>query len=220
MNDLTIVLGNKNYSSWSMRPWLALKQTGAAFKEIVIPLDQPGTRESILRHSPSGKVPALIHDGRTVWESLAICEYLAELYPNAGLWPADRAARAHARAVASEMHGSFAALRQHLPMIVRRQYPAKPLPADVQENVNRVQAIWQDCRKRFGEAASGPFLFGGFTNADAMFAPVVTRFHTYQVALTEGAAAYVKAVRDWPAMREWAEAARNEPWILAKYEPD
>ncbi|MSP88321.1 MAG: glutathione S-transferase family protein [Alphaproteobacteria bacterium] len=218
MTDLTIVLGNKNYSSWSLRPWLALKQTGAAFKEIVIPLDQSQTRESILRHSPSGKVPALIHDGRTVWESLAICEYLAELYPAAGLWPADRTARAHARAVASEMHGGFAPLRQHLPVIVRRQYPPRELPADVQENVNRMQAIWQDCRKHFG--AGGPFLFGSFTNADAMYAPVVTRFHTYQIGLTEGAADYVKAMRAWPAMQEWAEAARNEPWIHSKYEPD
>lgn len=218
MTDLTIVLGNKNYSSWSLRPWLALKQTGAPFKEVVIPLDQPTTRESILRHSPSGKVPALINDGQTVWESLAICEYLAELFPAAGLWPADQAARAQARAVASEMHGGFVPLRQNLPMIVRRQYLPRELPAEVQEDVNRIQAIWQECRKHFG--AGGPFLFGGFTNADAMFAPIVTRFHTYQVDLTEGAADYVKAMRAWPAMQEWAEAAGNEPWILSKYEPD
>jgi glutathione S-transferase len=220
MSDLTIVLGNKNYSSWSLRPWLALKQTGAAFEEVVVPLDQAQTREEIMRHSPSGKVPALIHGTLTVWDSLAICEYLAELFPAAGLWPADPTARAVARSAAAEMHSGFLPVRQHLPMIVRRQYPPRPLAPEVQDGVNRIQAIWLDCRTRFGTKADGPFLFGAFTNADAMFAPVVSRFRTYQIDLTTDAAAYVKAVWAWPAMQEWAEAARREPWILTKYETD
>jgi len=219
MSEITIILGNTNYSSWSLRPWLALKQTGAVFKEVVIPLDQPETRESILRYSPSGKVPALIHGSVTIWESLAIAEYLHEQYPAAKLWPEGPAVRAVARAVSSEMHAGFQPLRQHLPMIVRRQYPARPLPPEVQDNVNRITAIWRDCRARFGTAGE-PFLFGAFGIADAMFAPVVTRFCTYQVELPADAAAYVKAVWEWPAMQEWAEAARKEPWINTKYEKD
>jgi glutathione S-transferase len=220
MPDFTIVLGNKNYSSWSLRPWLALKQTGASFEEVVIPLDEPQTKEQILRHSPSGKVPALIHGSVTVWDSLAICEYLAEQFPAAGWGRADPAARAGARPVSAEMHSGFLPLRQNLPMIVRRTYPAKPLPPDVQDNVNRITAIWLDCRARFGSKAEGPFLFGPFTIADAMFAPVVTRFRTYSVDLTSDAAAYVKAVTETPAMQEWIEAAKREPWINTKYETD
>ncbi|MBM3597018.1 MAG: glutathione S-transferase family protein [Alphaproteobacteria bacterium] len=220
MPDFKIVLGNKNYSSWSLRPWLALKQTGAAFDEIVIPLDEPQTKEQILRHSPSGKVPALVHGSLTVWDSLAICEYLAEQFPAAGLWPVDPAARAVARSAAAEMHSGFVPLRQALPMIVRRTYPAKPLAPDVQENVNRITAIWLDCRTRFGSKAEGPFLFGAFSIADAMYAPVVTRFRTYSVDLTSDAAAYVKAVWETPSMQEWIEAAKREPWINTKYETD
>lgn len=221
MADITIYLGNKNYSSWSLRAWLALKQTGVAFDEVVIPLYEAGSSAEIRRFSPSGRVPALRHDGTLVWDSLAICEYLAELFPGAGLWPVDRAARAVARSVSAEMHAGFPDLRQNLPMDLSRHQPHRSRVAAAQGDIDRVTAIWRDCRERFGRhGASGPkdgsrdFLFGGFSIADAMFAPVVSRFRTYGVALDPISAAYADAVWNWPAMREWAAAAEAEPWII------
>jgi glutathione S-transferase len=216
MADIKIYLGNKNYSSWSLRPWLALKQTGAEFDEELIPLGEANTRSTILRYSPSGRVPALIRGGLTVWDSLAICEYLAESFPAARLWPADPAARAVARAVSAEMHSGFAALRNHLPMNMRSSFPNRGVTPEVQADINRVTAIWRDCRKRFG--AGGPFLFGTFTNADAMYAPVVSRFRTYRVELEEEAQAYADAVWALPALQEWLTAARNEPMIIESAE--
>jgi glutathione S-transferase len=216
MARFTIVLGNKNYSSWSMRPWLALKAVGEAFDEVVVPLDQPQTREQILRHSPSGRLPALIDGALTVWDSLAIAEYLAEQFPKAKLWPENREARAVARAAAAEMHSGFTALRQNMPMNVRSSFPGRGRAPGVQEDVNRLTALWRDCRKRFGE--DGDLLFGHFTVADAMFAPVVSRFRTYQVALEEDAQRYCDAVWALPQMVEWVEAARHEPMIIEKYE--
>jgi glutathione S-transferase len=216
MADITIYLGNKNYSSWSLRPWLALKQTGAAFTEELIPLSEAATRSTILRYSPSGRVPALKHNGLTVWDSLAICEYLAEAFPKVHLWPKDKAARAVARAVSAEMHSGFAALRNHLPMNMRSSFPNRGVTPDVQADINRVTAIWRDCRKRFGEG--GPFLFGGFTNADAMYAPVVSRFRTYKVELEAEAQAYTDAVWALPALQEWLTAAKNEPMIIENAE--
>jgi glutathione S-transferase len=216
MADITIYLGNKNYSSWSLRPWLALKQTGAAFTEELIPLSEAATRSTILRYSPSGRVPALKHNGLTVWDSLAICEYLAEAFPKVHLWPKDKAARAVARAVSAEMHSGFAALRNHLPMNMRSSFPNRGVTPDVQADINRVTAIWRDCRKRFGEG--GPFLFGGFTNADAMYAPVVSRFRTYKVELEAQAQAYADAVWALPALQEWLTAAKNEPMIIESAE--
>jgi len=216
MADITIYLGNKNYSSWSLRPWLALKQTGAAFAEELIPLSEAATRSTILRYSPSGRVPALKHNGLTVWDSLAICEYLAEAFPKVHLWPKDKAARAVARAVSAEMHSGFAALRNHLPMNMRSSFPNRGVTPDVQADINRVTAIWRDCRKRFGEG--GPFLFGGFTNADAMYAPVVSRFRTYKVELEAEAQAYTDAVWALPALQEWLTAAKNEPMIIESAE--
>ncbi|HEX3499002.1 MAG TPA: glutathione S-transferase family protein [Stellaceae bacterium] len=216
MADITIYLGNKNYSSWSLRPWLALKQTGAEFAEELIPLSEANTRSTILRYSPSGRVPALTHGGLTVWDSLAICEYLAETFPAAQLWPADLAARAVARAVSAEMHSGFAALRNHLPMNMRSSFPNRGVTPEVQADINRITAIWRDCRKRFGEG--GPFLFGGFTNADAMYAPVVSRFRTYRVELEEEAQAYADAVWALPALQEWLTAAKNEPMIIESAE--
>jgi glutathione S-transferase len=216
MADIKIYLGNKNYSSWSLRPWLALKQTGIEFDEELIPLSEPTTRSTILRYSPSGRVPALIHNGLTVWDSLAICEYLAESFPAAQLWPADAAARAVARAVSAEMHSGFAALRNHLPMNMRSSFPNRGVTPEVQADINRITAIWRDCRKRFGEG--GPFLFGGFTNADAMYAPVVSRFRTYRVELEEEAQAYADAVWALPALQEWLTAAKNEPMIIESAE--
>jgi glutathione S-transferase len=217
MADLTIHLGNKNYSSWSLRPWLVLKRTTVAFDEVVIPLYQPGSRETILKYSPSGKVPALHHGGVTVWESLAICEYLAESFANFELWPNDPPARAVARAVSAEMHAGFAALRQYLPMNIRSSFPGRGVTPEVQSDINRIMAIWRDCRARFGEGR-GEFLFGGFTIADAMFAPVVTRFRTYKLELERDAEAYCDTIMAMPAMQEWVAAAKNEPMIVEEYE--
>jgi glutathione S-transferase len=217
MADLTIYLGNKNYSSWSLRPWLALKRTGAQFDEVVIPLDQPTTRATILKYSPSGRVPVLLHGDFAVWDSLAICEYLAERFPDARLWPADGAARAVARSASAEMHSGFAALRQHLPMNIRSSFPGRGVTPEVQADINRIMALWRDCRTRFGEG-NGEFLFGGFTIADAMYAPVVSRFRTYKIELEREAEAYCEAIMALPAMQEWAAAARNEPMIVEEFE--
>jgi glutathione S-transferase len=216
MADFTIYIANKNYSSWSLRAWLMLKHTGAAFEEEVIPLDEATTRANILRHSPSGKLPALRHGDEVVWESLAIGEYLAELFPKAQLWPKSAKARAVARAVSHEMHSGFAALRSHLPMNLRSSFPNRGVTPEAQADINRVAAAWRDCRKRFGEG--GDFLFGHFTIADAMYAPVVSRFRTYKIGLEEEAQRYADLVWAMPAMQEWAAAARNEPMIIERFE--
>ena len=217
MAEMTLCIGNKNYSSWSLRAWLVLKATTVAFEEVVIPLDQPTTRETILKYSPSGRLPVLKHGDLSVWESLAIAEYLAEAFPTFNLWPKDQAARILARAVSAEMHAGFAALRQHLPMNIRSSFHDREITPEVQADINRIMAIWRDCRMQYGEA-SGEFLFGGFTIADTMFAPVVTRFRTYRIELEREAQAYCDAVMALPAMQEWAAAARNEPMIIEKYE--
>jgi len=217
MAEMTLCIGNKNYSSWSLRAWLVLKATTVAFEEVVIPLDQPTTRETILKYSPSGRLPVLKHGDLSVWESLAIAEYLAEAFPTFNLWPKDQAARILARAVSAEMHAGFAALRQHLPTNIRSSFHDREITPEVQADINRIMAIWRDCRMQYGEA-SGEFLFGGFTIADAMFAPVVTRFRTYRIELEREAQAYCDAVMALPAMQEWVAAARNEPMIIEKYE--
>jgi glutathione S-transferase len=211
----TIVLGNKNYSSWSMRAWLALELTGAPYEEVVIPLEQPETAEQIRRHSPSGRVPVLLDEGVTIWDSLAICEHLAERHPSAGLWPRDPAARAIARAASAEMHSSFQALRAVMPMNIRLHRPKPAIPADVAADVARIRALWRECRARAG---GGEFLFGPFTIADAMFAPVVARFRTYGVALEGREAAYADAVWSHAAVQRWVAAARAEPFVVPKYD--
>jgi glutathione S-transferase len=216
MADFTIYIGNKNYSSWSLRGWLMLKQSGASFEEVVIPLRETQTRTTILRHSPSGRVPALERGELVIWESLAIGEYLAERFPDAGLWPADAAARAVARAVSAEMHAGFAALRSHLPMNMRSTFAGRSVTPEAQADINRITALWRDCRKRFGQ--DGQFLFGQPTIADAMYAPVVSRFRTYKVALDEEAQRYADAVWAWPPLQEWAAAAGNEPMIIEEFE--
>ena len=215
---LKLVIGNKNYSSWSMRPWIGLKAVGIAFDEDVISLYVDGSREQILKHSPSGKVPVLIDGDVHVWESLAILEYAAEKYPNAGLWPSDPAARAHARAISTEMHAGFAALREECGMNLWRPPAKKALSADAQANIARVQAIWTDCRARFG--TGGPFLFGRFGIADAMYAPVVSRFETYAVDVSAVVAAYMRAMTALAAWQEWRRAALRETWVIPKFEPD
>jgi glutathione S-transferase len=215
---LRLVIGNKNYSSWSMRPWIAMKATGIAFDETLIPIYVPGSKEKILAVSPAGKVPVLIDGDVHVWESLAILDYLAERFPQAGLWPADQAARAHARAVSAEMHAGFVPLRRHCPMNMWRPVKKRDLPPDVVANVQRIDALWTDCRRRFG--TGGPFLFGAFGAADAMYAPIVSRFHTYGVEVREAARAYMQAVMALPAWAEWRAAALKETWLLAEDEVD
>jgi glutathione S-transferase len=215
---LHLTIGNKNYSSWSLRPWLALKVAGIPFAETVIPIYVPGSKEKFLERSPAGKVPILQDGPVTVWESLAILEYLAEQFPAAGLWPRDSAARAHARAIASEMHAGFQPLRRQCPMNMWRPVKKLELSAETAANAARIDAMWADCRARFG--AGGPFLFGGFTAADAMYAPVVSRFHTYAVAVGAASAAYMDAVMALPAWREWHAAAVVEEWVLAEDEVD
>ena len=212
MSDLLIVLGNKNYSSWSLRPWLALKATGQPFREEIIWLYKPGSKERILQHSPAGKVPVLKDGALVVWESLAICEYLAERFPTAKLWPDDRAARAVARSVATEMHGGFAGLRRDLSMDIRARIADRVPAADAQADIARIIEIWRDCRSRYG--AGGPMLFGRFSIADCMYAPVVTRFVTYGVALDPVCSAYRDAVMALPAMQEWIAAARAEAEVI------
>ena len=210
MSDLTLVIGNKSSSSWSLRPWLALKQIGVPFKETLIPLRQPESKAEILRHSPAGRVPVLLHGEFIVWDSLAICEYLAETWPDAGLWPADRGARVLARSISAEMHSGFAELRKHMSMDVTAKHPGEGRTPEVLAEIERITQLWRDARARFG--ADGPFLFGHFSNADAMYAPVCTRFDTYGVELDEVSQAYVSTVLSLPAMREWYAAGAAEPW--------
>jgi glutathione S-transferase len=206
----TLVIGNRNYSSWSLRPWLALRHAGLAFSEIRIALSQPDTPLNIARHSPSGRVPCLIDGALTIWDSLAICEYAAEQVEPGLLWPREKAARARARAVTAEMHSGFAALRSHMPMDIRSHHPAKGAAAqqraDVATDIERIRAIWSDCLATSG----GPWLFGDFSIADAFYAPVVTRFATYQVPLADGLAAYSDQMLGLPLLREWSELARAE----------
>lgn len=204
MAQRTLVIGTKRFSSWSLRPWLALKQAGLAFDEVEIALRQPDTKAKILVVSPSGKVPALVEGDLTVWDSLAICDYAAEQVPS--LWPSDPAARAVARAVTAEMHAGFQALRQHLPMDMLLSEKKTDIPADAAADIARVQAIWADCRARFG--AGGPFLFGRFSIADAFYAPVVSRLTSYQVEVTPVSAAYMAAIWALPAMQAWRAAAK------------
>lgn len=214
---LRLVMGNKNYSSWSLRAWLGLRMSGLAFEETVIPMDGETWERERGSRAPSGLVPCL-HDGDLeIWESLAILEYVAEKAPEARLWPADPAARAVARAVSCEMHAGFRALRSAMPMNVRHSLPGRGREPGVEADIARITEIWRDCRQRFGRSGAldeAPFLFGEFSAADAMFAPVASRFTTYEVELDPVSRNYVAAVMALPAMAEWIEAARAEPWII------
>jgi glutathione S-transferase len=201
---LHLTIGNKNYSSWSMRPWFAMKF--ADFKE------------RLSKISGAGKVPVLVDGEVRVWESLAILEYLAETIPAARLWPTDAVARAHARAIANEMHAGFLPLRRQCPMNMWRPIKKMALNAEAAANLARIDAMWSDCRARFG--AGGPFLFGTFTAADAMYAPVVSRFHTYAVEVGAASRAYMAAIMALPAWAEWTAAAVKEEWVLPEDEPD
>jgi len=208
MSRLQLVIGTKRYSSWSLRPWLALKQAGLPFDEVKITLRQPDTKAQILQHSPSGKVPLLKDGGLLVWDSLAICEYIAEMACAVPLWPESRGTRAQARSVAAEMHSGFTGLRQHLPMDLAQRIEMPQIPEEAKPDIERIQALWNDCRTRYG--AGGDFLFGRWSIADAMYAPVATRFHTYGVALDPVSQAYVDATMALPALQEWIAAAQDD----------
>lgn len=216
MAELVLVIGNKAYSSWSMRPWLLMKHAGIAFREIRIPLYSEDWRQSISQYSPSGKVPALIDGDVTIWDSLAIAEYLAEKFPDEQLWPRDAAARACARAVSAEMHAGFQALRAQMPMNVRRKFRGKGHSAEVLKDVARISALWQDCRTRFG--GGGSFLFGKFCIADAMYAPVVSRLLTYAVKVDSESADYIHAVSTLPSFQAWVSDAQHETEVIVDYE--
>ena len=214
---LKLVIGNKNYSSWSMRPWLALRAKNIAFEEIFIPLyTNQADKDRLLSVSRSGKVPALIDGDVTVWDSLSIIEYLAERFPEAGLWPEDRTARAHARSISAEMHSGFMALRNECGMNLHRPIRAVALSADAQANVARIQEIWADCHARYGK--NGPFLFGTFSGADAMFAPVVHRFRTYAIPVAKDAQPYVDAMMSLAAFQEWTRDGLAETLVIERLE--
>ena len=203
---MKLIIGNKNLSSWSLRPWLLLKQAGIAFEEVIIPLRQSDSEQRILVHSPSGKVPCLIDGDITIWDSLAIAEYTAERHSE--LWPADNKARAVARSVSAEMHSGFTPLRTHMQMDVTKRAPNEGRTPEVKQDIARITAIWNDCQARYG--GSGEFLFGRFSIADAMYAPVCFRFQTYGIEPTDAAGAYMKTMLALPAMREWQAAAVAE----------
>ena len=214
---LKLVIGNKNYSSWSMRPWLALRANNIAFDEVFIPLYAgDADKKRILSFTHSGKVPALIDGDVTIWDSLAIIEYLAERFPEAQLWPEDRARRAHARSISAEMHSGFMALRNECGMNLHRPVGAITLSADARDNIARIQQIWTDCRARYGK--SGPFLFGNFGAADAMFAPVVYRFRTYAIAVEPEVQAYMDTMMALPAFAEWTRAGLAETIVIERFE--
>lgn len=214
---LTLVIGNKNYSSWSMRPWVALRQAGIPFREMQLWFDDNAHAGGVEQYSPTGKVPVLLVDERPVWDSLAILETAAELFPEKRLWPEDARARAHARAVCAEMHAGFGNLRGAMPMNIRAALPGKGISGPVERDIERVAALWGDCRKRYGQG--GAMLFGRFTIADAYFAPVVMRFITYAVSLPQPARDYADAVRNLSAVVEWMAAAKRETAIVAADEP-
>jgi len=215
---LTLIIGNKNYSSWSFRPWIAMKVVGISFEEKVVPLYEPGSREQILEYSPAGKVPVLVDGDQRIWESLAILEYLAEKFPRTQLWPVEAHARAHARTVAAEMHSGFQPLRKNCPMNFWLPVKPRPQPDDVMKNVRRIEEIWSGCLTRFGK--NGPFLFGTFGAVDAMYAPVVGRLHSYGISVGDRSLGYMNAVMSLPAWGEWRAAALKETWILKEDEPE
>jgi glutathione S-transferase len=211
MAPLTLVIGNKNYSSWSLRAWLLMKHTGAVFEEIVVPLNTPGVREEIERYGPSGRVPVLRHGELRIWDSLAICEYVAELTGKG--WPEKRETRAVARSVAAEMHSGFTTLRSLWPMNARARNRRTAVTAALEADVERIDEIWNDCRGRFG--SGGPWLFGEYSVADAMYAPVVLRFNTYGAHISQTARWYMASVLEDASLQEWLQAAKQEPWTIA-----
>lgn len=219
---MRLLIGNKCYSSWSLRAWLLMRGKGIAFAEQLVPLDEPGFKETIFTAAPGsgGTVPTLVDGDVAVWETLAIAEYLHEKHHDAGIWPGDAAARAHARAVSSEMHAGFTALRGACPMNLGKRFGARDRGPDVARDVARITDLWRQARERFGQKAGGPFLYGAFSAADAMYAPVVARLDTYGIAVDPTSRDYMRAVLGLPAFREWLAAALTETWIVAQDEVD
>jgi glutathione S-transferase len=215
MSELHLIIGNKNYSSWSLRAWILLKRIGVDFRETVVQLDRPEFKDEVARYGPSGRVPVLLHGELAIWDSLAICEYVAEVSGHG--WPAERASRAVARAVCAEMHSGFANLRTEWPLNARARNRHTPMTPGLEADIERIDEIWNDCRSRFGKSG-GPWLFGDYTIADAMYAPVVLRFNTYGAPLSGTARWYVATALEDPAMQEWLLAARNETWTSPNYE--
>jgi glutathione S-transferase len=211
---LTLYVGNRNYSSWSLRGSLAVAASGLDYQEVVLPMREDDFYTRIAELSPARRVPVLHHDDRVIWDSLVIAEYVAELAPEANLWPADAADRALARSISAEMHSGFLALRRDMSMNLRKHRPGVGHTDEALAEARRVMDIWRACLDRSG----GPLLFGAFTIADAMYAPIVTRFQTYAVDLDDTSAAYMNAVLDHPAMRRWTDAAHAEPWVIEQYE--
>jgi len=216
MASRVLILGNKNYSSWSFRPWIAMRHTGIGFEERVIPLFAAGYKDKILAYSPAGQVPVLALDEMSIWGSVAILEYAADAFPQAALWPDDQLVRAHARSIVGEMHSGFTALRGALPMNIRRAPGAIDYDDAVAADIHRIERIWADCRERYGDG--GPFLFGRFSIADAMYAPVVSRLHIYDVRVGDVARVYMDAMMALPAWREWADSSAKEPWVIDRLE--
>ena len=217
--SLTLVIGNKNYSSWSMRPWVALTGAGIAFEEVCIPLyTGPDDKARILAVTPSGKVPALMDGDVTVWDSLAIIEYAAEKFPDAKLWPAEVKARAHARSICAEMHSGFQALRNECGMNIHRPVASKPLSEAAIADIARIHAIWTDCRQRYGHL--GPYLFGAFGAADAMFAPVVHRLRVYAIDVSDPVKTYMATMAAEPAFAEWTRDALAETLLIPRFEAE
>ena len=217
MKPLKLAIANKNYSSWSMRPWVLLTQAGIAFEEIQLKFSDVGKVHGIEPYSPTRQVPVLIVDGEPVWDTLAICEAVAELFPQKNLWPSDARARQMARSICAEMHAGFRNLRDAMPMNIRASHPGKGMSPAVQRDIDRIVEIWQSCRERFGQG--GELLFGQFTAADAFYAPVATRFRTYAVALPPAAQRYADALLDLSAVREWMAQARRETQFVRADEP-
>ncbi|MDO9192696.1 MAG: glutathione S-transferase family protein [Undibacterium sp.] len=214
-SSMQLVIGNKNYSSWSMRPWVVMKAFAIPFEEILIVLDQPNTTQKIGEYSLAGRVPVLLADGIVVWDSLAICEFLAEQFPLQNLWPEDVAARAMARSICAEMHSGFSDLRSSMAMNIKANFAGKGRNAGSQADIGRISEIWEDCLSRYG---AHRYLFGDFSIADAYYAPVVMRFKTYDVSLAPALQAYVERVQAHPAVAQWMREALNEPEEVPKYD--
>ena len=208
MADYHLIIGNRKYSSWSFRGWLAKKLSGVEFEETVIPLDLPETQDMLAKHSPTNRVPCLMHGDAVVWDSLAIAEYMAEQASSSGLWPADARLRAHARSIVAEMHSGFTALRSDFPMDMARRHNGVMPSAAVEADVARIDQIWADCVRRYG----GPYLFGEWCLADCFYAPVVSRFETYGIATGLASTSYAERVKQHPHYQGWHAAAQNEPW--------
>ncbi len=215
MSDLTLVIGNKNYSSWSLRPWILMKHLEVPFRELLVQLYQPETRDELEKYSPSGKVPVLRKGDLCIWDSLAICEYLAEMTGRG--WPKQADARAVARSVSAEMHSGFVNLRSEWPMNARARNRHTAMTPNLEADVDRVEEIWSECRSRFGKSG-GPWLFGEYSIADAMYAPVVLRFNTYGAQLSETARWYMATVIEDPIMQSWLRASHDEPWTIKSSE--